>query len=79
MTTEILVDARWRDPPEPMEMALDAIGRLAPGQHVRLLLHREPLPLYGMLRQMGLTHETRPIEQGCYEILIVELPDRSPR
>ena len=78
MTTEILVDARWLDPPEPMERVLDAIGRRAPGQRVRLLLHREPMPLYGMLRQMGLVHRTRPIEDGCYEILIDDAPNEAP-
>lgn len=72
MKPDIEVDARWLEPPEPMEMAMDAIGRMEPGQRVRLLLHREPMPLYGMLRQMGLTHQTRPIEEGCYEILIFD-------
>lgn len=78
MPDDILVDARWLDPPEPMERAMDAIGRREPGQRIRMLLHREPIPLYGMLKQFGLRYRTTPIEDGCYEILIDDAPDGMP-
>lgn len=74
MKPDIEVDARWLDPPEPMEKAMDAIGRMEPGQRIRFLIHREPLPLYNMLKQMGLSHRTTPIEDHCYEVMIFE-PD----
>ncbi|MEW5892940.1 MAG: DUF2249 domain-containing protein [Pseudomonadota bacterium] len=72
MKPDIEVDARWLDPPEPMEKVLDAIGRLESGQRIRFLIHREPLPLYNLLKQMGLAHRTRPIEDHCYEVTIFE-------
>lgn len=68
--SEILVDARWLEPPEPMERVLAALDRRMPHQRVRLLLHREPFPLYAILRQMGLVCETHARPDGCFEILI---------
>lgn len=67
---DILVDARWLEPPEPMERVLEALDRLPPGGRIRFLLHREPYPLYKILRDMGYPHAVRPIPEGCYEILI---------
>lgn len=70
MTLEVLVDARWLPPPEPMEKVLTALDLLRPGQHVRFLIHREPLPLYGMLDDMGYRHRSQAMPDGCHEILI---------
>jgi uncharacterized protein (DUF2249 family) len=70
MKQEVLVDARWLLPPEPMEKVLLALDALKPGQRIRFLLHREPYPLYGILENMGFTHRTHMIEDGCFEILI---------
>lgn len=70
MKQEVLVDARWLPPPEPMERVLQALDALRPGQRIRLLLHREPYPLYGMLENMGYLHRTHMIADGCFEILI---------
>lgn len=70
MKQEVLVDARWLPPPEPMEMVLLALDALRPGQRIRFLLHREPYPLYGILENMGYTHRTHMIADGCFEIFI---------
>jgi uncharacterized protein (DUF2249 family) len=72
----VLVDGRWLEPPEPLERVLMALDRLQPGQTLRLLIHREPLPLYPILRDMGFGHTTRPMADGCYEVLIEHLPGR---
>lgn len=71
----MLVDARWLEPPEPMEKVLVALDALQPGERVRFLLHREPFPLYGVLQSMGYSHRTHAIEDGCFEILIEARPD----
>lgn len=70
MKQEVLVDARWQLPPEPMEKVLLALDALKPGQRIRFLLHREPYPLYGILENLGYAHRTHMIEDGCFEILI---------
>jgi hypothetical protein len=70
MKKEILVDARWLEPPEPMERVLKALADADAGIRVRFLIHREPLPLYPLLSQMHCQHQIRLMEDGCYEILI---------
>lgn len=67
---DILVDARGLEPPEPMERVLQALELLRPGQGIRLLLHREPFPLYPLLTERGYHHDTRMEADGSYVILI---------
>lgn len=70
MKRDILVDGRWLEPPEPMQRVLAALDRLQAGERVRFLIHREPLPLYPILRQLGFSHRASLMADGCYEILI---------
>jgi len=70
MKQEVLIDSRWLAPPEPMEKVLLALDLLRPGQRIRFQVHREPYPLYGILENMGYTHHTHQLADGCYEILI---------
>jgi uncharacterized protein (DUF2249 family) len=70
MKQEMLIDGRWLMPPEPMEKVLMALDLLRPGQHIRFLMHREPYPLYGILENMGYSHHTHLLADGCFEILI---------
>lgn len=67
---EILLDAREMEPPEPLERTLAALDELQPGQRLRLLLPREPYPLYGILERNGYRHQTEPHPDGCFAILI---------
>jgi TusA-related sulfurtransferase len=67
---EILVDARGLEPPEPMEKALQTLALLRPGQSIRMLLHREPFPLYALLAERGYRHATTLEADGSYIILI---------
>ena len=69
-THEILVDARGLEPPEPMEKVMQVLALLRPGQSIRMLLHREPFPLYAILAERGYRHETRMEADGSYVILI---------
>ena len=48
-----VLDLRALPPPEPMERVLDALDNLPAGAALRVLLAREPYPLYGMLERMG--------------------------
>lgn len=67
---DIVVDACWLQPPEPMEKAVAALEHLQRGQRVRFLIHREPMPLYRMLQQNEYRWRTTQREDGTYEILI---------
>jgi len=74
---EILVDARGLEPPEPMEKAVQVLALLRPGQSIRMLLHREPFPLYALLAERGYRHETRMEADGSYVILIRQSDSRT--
>jgi TusA-related sulfurtransferase len=67
---QILVDARGLEPPEPMEKVMQTLALLRPAQTIRLLLHREPFPLYPILAERGYRHTTTPQDDGSYVILI---------
>lgn len=66
----VLVDARWLEPPEPMERVLAALALLRPGERVRFLIHREPVPLYAILDAAGCAFTVSPIGDGCFELMI---------
>jgi uncharacterized protein (DUF2249 family) len=70
MSDEILIDARWLEPPEPIEKVMQALAGLLPGQQVRMLLDREPYPLYAILENRGYTHDAVMQPDGSYVILI---------
>jgi uncharacterized protein (DUF2249 family) len=72
---EILIDARWLEPPEPMEKVMQSLDLLRPGQSIRLLLHREPFPLYSLLSARNYRHDTLMQADGSYVILIRQ-PDQ---
>ena len=70
MDREVLVDARWLAPPEPIEKVLSALEMLRPGQRIRFLVHREPLPLFGLLDERGYRYTSHNLPDGCCEVLI---------
>lgn len=67
---EILIDARGLEPPEPLEKVMQTLDLLRPGQSIRLLLHREPFPLYPLLAERGYGHDTTAQPDGSYVIQI---------
>lgn len=67
---DIVVDGRGLEPPEPMELVLAALEHLQPGQRVRFLIHRQPYPLYDLLRRHRYRYETTKLASGEFEIVI---------
>jgi uncharacterized protein (DUF2249 family) len=53
MTPFRTIDGRDLPPPEPLELTLAALDELPVGQHLVLLLHCSPQPLYNFLRRNG--------------------------
>lgn len=64
------MDVRDLEPPEPLQQALAALAALKPGEQLRMLHHREPFPLYAILRERGFTYRTRQLADDNYEVLI---------
>ena len=68
--TPIELDVRDLEPPEPLQQALAALTTLKPEEQLRMLHHREPFPLYPMLRERGFTYRTTQLADDSYEVLI---------
>jgi uncharacterized protein (DUF2249 family) len=68
--TEILVDARGLEPPEPLERVLTALESLQAGQRLRFLIHRQPYPLYELLRRYHYRFITQVLADGSVEVII---------
>ncbi|MGB5065157.1 MAG: DUF2249 domain-containing protein [Candidatus Competibacter sp.] len=68
---EIVVDGRGLEPPEPMERVMAALDQLQPGQQLRFLIHRQPYPLYDILRRHRYTYTVEARADGHFEILIL--------
>ncbi|MDE2344794.1 MAG: DUF2249 domain-containing protein [Betaproteobacteria bacterium] len=70
MAGDLILDVRDLEPPEPLEKVLEAICTLEEGQRIRMIHHREPHPLYPILKRDGLRYETHVTNEGYFEILI---------
>jgi uncharacterized protein (DUF2249 family) len=64
------LDVCGLQPPEPLERVLEALSRLQPGQRLRMLIDREPRPLYGILERNGYAYEAKLRDDYVHEILI---------
>ena len=70
MEQEIILDVRGLEPPEPMEHVLEALSHLEKNQRLRVVIDREPRPLYRILDNNGFTHTIHPRADFLYELLI---------
>ena len=69
-TNVIQLDLCGLEPPEPIERVLDALSRLQAGDEIRMLIDREPRPLYRILEQNGFEYTVTPREGYLFDILI---------
>jgi len=63
------LDVRGLEPPAPMMRIMESLSR-APGEPLRVRIHREPIPLYELLAERGFAWRTTPLEDGSFEVLI---------
>ena len=70
MEPDINLDLCGLEPPEPLERVLQAISTLAKGQRLRMLIDREPRPLYAILNNNGFQYSASTDASYRYEILI---------
>jgi uncharacterized protein (DUF2249 family) len=64
------IDVCGLQPPEPLERVLEALSHLQEGQRLRMLIDREPRPLYRILDRNGYTYDATLRDDYIYEILI---------
>ncbi|WP_298137469.1 DUF2249 domain-containing protein [Acidiferrobacter sp.] len=70
---ERFVDASDLEPPEPLQVALQAACALRPGERVRVRVPRQPYPLFGLLAERGYTYESVAVRRGedcVYDVVI---------
>jgi uncharacterized protein (DUF2249 family) len=70
MGQDIILDVCGLEPPEPMERVLEALSHLEKNQRLRMVIDREPRPLYRILDNNGFTHTMQLRADFLYEILI---------
>ncbi len=68
--SERVIDARGLLPPEPFVRVQDALKTLPRDGRVKLLLPREPFPLYEALRNAGFVWSTVLEPDGTFVITI---------
>lgn len=68
------LDVRGLPPPEPFLNITQALQTLAAGSALRVLIHREPYPLYQLLGDTGYVWQTTPQPDGNFEIVIRRAP-----
>lgn len=66
----ITIDARGWEPPRPFETVMEALCDLKVGEKLRLIVEREPLPLYRMLERNDYAYFATVQPDGCFEVLI---------
>lgn len=64
------LDVRGLPPPEPFEQIMQALETLPSAGTLRVLIHREPYPLYEVLRETGYHCLTSALPDGNYSLLI---------
>jgi uncharacterized protein (DUF2249 family) len=65
-----VIDARELEPPEPFVQTMAALDTLVPGQRLRLILSREPYPLYRALELNGIAWRSERTAAGDFEIVM---------
>jgi uncharacterized protein (DUF2249 family) len=70
MSEEHAIDVRWLEPPEPFERVLAELEALPSGAALRVMIHREPHPLYQWLAREGYHYHTHFDPHGWFEIRI---------
>lgn len=69
-----VIDGRQMQPPEPLELALEALDGLADGDELLLLLYCHPHPLFSVLKANGYAWSEALRVDGTREIRIRKQP-----
>ena len=72
------LDARGWEPPEPMVRMLEALDALPRGRKIVMLLHREPRPLFHILKINGFDCRSRLVPEGHFEVAVWRPADIPP-
>ncbi len=76
MTDALELDVRpiLRNGGEPFGAIMEAVGTLAPGQQLRLIVSFRPEPLFRVMAAKGFGYQATAIDQGNWEVVFTPLP-----
>ena len=78
MPEEILIDVSELEAPEPFEKVVALVSAMKPGQYIRMLHRKQPLPLIQMLEDNGYACRAIEHQPSDWEILIWNKSDVVP-
>ena len=67
---EVLLDVSELEPPEPLELTLEAVDKLEPGQYLRMLHRRDPCMLFSNLDDNDFNYFQRKGSTTAVEVFI---------
>jgi TusA-related sulfurtransferase len=70
-----LLDVGGLEAPEPMVRILEALDTLGPDERLRVMIDREPVPLYRILLRNGYQYRATVQDDQRCEVLIWLVPD----
>ncbi|OGB23556.1 MAG: hypothetical protein A3I66_11935 [Burkholderiales bacterium RIFCSPLOWO2_02_FULL_57_36] len=70
MKSDLTLDVCGLEPPEPLERVLEALSHLQQDQRLRMLIDREPRPLYRILVANDYLYSVDARPDYLYEITI---------
>ena len=70
MGREHVLDVCGLEPPEPFERVLDALDHLGPGDHLKVVIDRRPVPLFRALERNGFAYREASGQDSLLEITI---------
>jgi uncharacterized protein (DUF2249 family) len=70
MPRDLTLDVRGMEPPQPLELVLEAIDDFGPGDKLRLIIDCHPVPLFRVLERNGYGYRTEPGATSIHEITI---------
>jgi len=70
MSRDLTLDVRGMEPPQPIELVLEAIDDFEPGDKLRLIIDCHPVPLFRILERDGYAYRTEPGQTSVHEITI---------
>ena len=70
MGREHALDVCRLEPPEPFERVMEALDRLGPGDTLKVVIDRRPVPLFRVLERNGYAYREATREDSLLEITI---------
>jgi uncharacterized protein (DUF2249 family) len=76
MASDLTLDVRGMEPPEPIVRVLETIADFKAGDRLKLVIDCMPHPLFGILERDGYDHQVEPGTDSLYLITIWARPNR---